>query len=105
MIDPDTTIWGLHAGATGEVDNLFSTQNRIAIGWPTMGNLADLAADRKAFKTRFAEKLPTQKPGAVPVNAGQRSLAQIHGYCGRRKYRRGRHPCDAKQTETDQFGN
>ena len=47
-----TTLWGLHAGKYGDADELFLQHNRIALGWPDMGDLAPLAPTRDAFKQR-----------------------------------------------------
>lgn len=45
--------------------------NYIALGWPETGDLGLLTADREAFKKRLAEVYPKDKPGSIPVNAGQ----------------------------------
>ena len=50
------TLWGIHAGRTGEADELFLRNNVIAIGWVPMGNLGELPPDREAFKTRVVER-------------------------------------------------
>lgn len=67
----DVTIWGIHAGRTGDADRLFLDRNVVALGWAKMGDLAVLAADREAFKTAVAAAYPDKKPGAIPNNAGQ----------------------------------
>ena len=67
----DNTIWGIHAGKTGDADALFLQKNVIAIGWVPMGNLGELPPDREAFKARVAECLPDVKPGAIPGYGGQ----------------------------------
>lgn len=67
----NTTIWGIHAGKTGDADSLFLNKNCIAVGWAKMGDLSALKADRDAFKARVAEAYPDAKPGAIPGNAGQ----------------------------------
>lgn len=67
----DVTLWGIHAGKTGDADTLFLKKNHIAIGWPKMGDLSEFPPNREAFKIRLAEVYPETKPGAVPVNAGQ----------------------------------
>ena len=66
----DTNIWGIHAGKTGDADSLFLKRNCVALGWTKMTDLSVLAPNRDAFKSRVAEMYP-DKPGAVPVNAGQ----------------------------------
>jgi restriction system protein len=65
------TLWGIHAGKTGDADNLFLKKNCIAVGWTKMGDLSVLKPDRDAFKARVAEVYPEKKPGAIPNNAGQ----------------------------------
>ena len=71
MSENESTIWGIHAGRTGDADTLFLKSNCIAIGWAKMGDLALLKPDREAFKARLVEAYPDKKPGAVPNNAGQ----------------------------------
>lgn len=65
------TIWGMHAGKTGDADSLFLKRNYIAIGWRAAGDLSQIKPDREAFKGKVAEAYPHYKPGAVPVSAGQ----------------------------------
>src|SRR4249920_200612 len=67
----DTTIWGIHAGKTGDADSLFLNKHCIAVGWAKMGDLSALKPDRDAFKARVTEVYPEKKPGAIPNNAGQ----------------------------------
>ncbi|RCX32803.1 restriction endonuclease [Thioalbus denitrificans] len=71
MENKETTIWGIHAGKTGDADTLFLKKNRIAIGWSKLGDLSGIAPDREAFKARVAEVFPDKKPGAIPSIAGQ----------------------------------
>jgi hypothetical protein len=66
----ETNIWGIHAGKTGDADALFLKSNCVALGWTKIDDLGTLSPTREAFKTRVAEMYP-DKPGAVPVNAGQ----------------------------------
>src|SRR3989442_6157371 len=67
----DISIWGIHAGKTGDADNLFLKKGCVALGWAKMADLAALKPDRDAFKTRLVEVYPEKKPGAIPNNAGQ----------------------------------
>lgn len=67
----DLTIWGIHAGRTGEADTLFLKKNFVAIGWARLGDLSKIDASREAFKAAVAKAWPEKKPGAVPNNAGQ----------------------------------
>ena len=71
MKTADATIWGIHAGKTGDAERLFLNNNCIAVGWAKMGDLSALKPDRDAFKARVAEVYPEKKPGAIPNNAGQ----------------------------------
>lgn len=69
--DAETTIWGVHAGKTGDADALFLKKGCVAIGWSEMGDLSTLKPDREAFKAKVAETYPNAKPGAIPTNGGQ----------------------------------
>lgn len=71
MATTEATVWGIHAGQTGDADTLFSTRNVVALGWSKIGDLTGLPADREPFKRRMAEAFPQMKEGAVPVNASQ----------------------------------
>ncbi|MCQ3950556.1 MAG: restriction endonuclease [Planctomycetes bacterium] len=71
MASVETNIWGIHGGKTGDADTLFLKHNCIAMGWPKMGDLSRLPADREAFKSAVAAAYPEKKPGAIPNNAGQ----------------------------------
>ncbi len=65
----DTTVWGIHSGVGGEVEDLFFKQNYVAVGWAKVGDLSSLGDDQEALKARFAAAYP-EKQGAVPVWAG-----------------------------------
>ncbi|MBD1877150.1 restriction endonuclease [Nodosilinea sp. FACHB-131] len=67
----DVTIWGIHAGKTGDADTLFLKKKFVAVGWSKVGGLTSLPPNREAFKARVAETYPEKKPGAIPNNAGQ----------------------------------
>lgn len=66
----DDTVWGIHAGRTGDADLLFLKQNFIAIGWHAMGDLSTLAAEREAFKQRYVQAYPDAKKGGIATVAG-----------------------------------
>lgn len=66
----DNALWGIHAGSAGQCDQLFLGGNVVALGWNDMGNLADLPANRDAFKSRLVTAYPSTKDGAVPTTAG-----------------------------------
>jgi restriction system protein len=65
------TIWGIHAGRTGDANTLFLSKNVVALGWAEMGDLSALPSNRDAFKLAVAKCYPHSKPGAIPNNAGQ----------------------------------
>ena len=67
---PERTIWGIHAGKTGDADTQFKKDNCIAIGWEEMGDLSKLSVDRGAFKAKVREVYPAIKDGAVANYAG-----------------------------------
>src|SRR3712207_3763537 len=70
MTDDTAALWGIHAGKTGDADNLFK-QGYVAIGWHQAGDLATLPPHREAFKQHFAQTYPDAKPGAIPTSGGQ----------------------------------
>lgn len=59
-------VWGIHTMD----DNMFLHGNKIAIGWPEMGDLSRLNNSRDAFKAAYAEAYPDAKPGSIPTCAG-----------------------------------
>jgi restriction system protein len=68
----EKTIWGIHAGKTGDADTLFLKKNYIAIGWKEMGDLSQYKATREAFKEGFIKAYPlSTKPGAIRTGSGQ----------------------------------
>jgi len=71
MVEKDVTLWGIHAGKTGDADHLFLKKGFVAIGWVKMGDLGILKPDRESFKAKVAETHPDAKPGAIPNYAGQ----------------------------------
>jgi restriction system protein len=71
MADAPPTLWGIHAGRTGDADALFLRKRFIAIGWAEVGNLAEIKPDREAFRARVAECFPDRKPGSIRGAAGQ----------------------------------
>lgn len=71
MTNPDTTMWGIHGGATGDADTLFLKKNVMAIGWPAVGDLSAIAGDGESFKAAVAKAYPEKNPNSVPNNAGQ----------------------------------
>lgn len=64
----DPTVWGVHMGH--HVSDRPVEGGYVAIGWPAMGDLTKLAANREAFKDALAIAYPDKKKGAIPVDAG-----------------------------------
>jgi restriction system protein len=71
MITAEASLWGIHAGRTGDANTLFLQHGRVALGWTEIGDLALLSPTRDAFKVAVAAALPNAKPAAIPNNAGQ----------------------------------
>lgn len=67
----EITVWGIHAGKTGDAETLFFKKDVIAIGWDKMEDLSKLKANREAFKDAVAKAYPDKKPSSIPINAGQ----------------------------------
>ena len=70
-MEQDTTLWGIHAGKTGDAESLFIDNKIIALGWSEVGDLASIPKTREAFKSHYLSKLPHAKPAALPGSAGQ----------------------------------
>ncbi len=71
MTTREITVWGIHAGSTGDADSLFLKKNRVALGGKVMGDLSKYKASRESFKEGYINAYPDAKPGAIPVQAGQ----------------------------------
>jgi len=67
----EKTIWGIHAGKSGDAEALFLKKNHIAIGWAEMGDLSQYKATREAFRAGFIKANPGSKPGAIRIGSGQ----------------------------------
>jgi restriction system protein len=67
----EQTLWGIHAGRTGDADSLFTKQNVIALGWARLDDLSKLPPTREAFKKYYAEGYPEASGGTIPTSAGQ----------------------------------
>lgn len=76
MSDKEVTLWGIHAGKTGDADNLFLKKDFIALGWNKIGDLTKIKADRDSFKAAVVHSYPEDKPGSIPVSGGQ-----LYRYC------------------------
>lgn len=64
----EPTVWGVHMGA--HVSDRPIEGNYVGIGWPLMGDLTQIEADREAFKAALVVAYPWKKKGAIPVDAG-----------------------------------
>ena len=67
----DRILWGIHAGRSGEADELFLKQRLLGLGWSQLGDLSKLPTDRAAFKAKVREAYPNAKDGAINNWAGQ----------------------------------
>jgi restriction system protein len=67
----EQTVWGIHAGKSGDADSLFLKNEVIALGWSEMGDLSKLPNNREPFKAMYSKTYPDVKQGSIPVNAGQ----------------------------------
>jgi restriction system protein len=70
-MDDNITLWGIHAGRSGEAESLFLNRKVIALGWEAIGDLKAIGDNREAFKAYYASKYPNVKPASIPASAGQ----------------------------------
>ena len=66
----ERTFWGIHAKGL-KLEDVLLTRNQLAIGWASIGDLTPIANDREAIKKALKAASPTEKPGAIPVIAGE----------------------------------
>lgn len=64
------TVWGIHAGASGEADSDFLEGGIVGMGWAKLGDLSHHARSRDTLKAWVRESYPEYKEGRVPVVAG-----------------------------------
>jgi restriction system protein len=69
--DNSSTLWGIHAGRTGDAETLFLVHGYIAMGWKEMGGLVELPDDREAFRKKVAATYPGEPAGAINNFTGQ----------------------------------
>ena len=67
----ENTLWGIHAGRSGEAESQFLKNNVIALGWKEIGNLGHLENNRETFKDYFASKYPQDSRSRISACAGQ----------------------------------
>jgi restriction system protein len=65
------TIWGIHAGKTGDAESLFRQKSVIALGWDEIPDLSNLEAGRDSFKTQVKSIYPDKTLNSIANNAGQ----------------------------------
>jgi restriction system protein len=66
----EKTIWGIHAGKTGEEESLFLDKRVIAVGWVEFGSLDGLKT-REDFKEKYAQIYADASVQSVATSAGQ----------------------------------
>jgi restriction system protein len=71
MAEAEPVFWGVRAGEASQAESLFLNQNFVALGWPRVGDLRAIKADREAFKAKVTEAYPDKQPGAIANHAGQ----------------------------------
>lgn len=71
MTSKEVTVWGIHAGKTGDAETLFFKKNVVALGWDKLGDPSGIKPERESFKAKMVEAYPEMKPGALPVQTGQ----------------------------------
>lgn len=60
--------WGVHMPEWVGDDPI--DQGYVAIGWPELGDVFAMPADRNTYKEALKEAYPDKKAGAIPVDAG-----------------------------------
>lgn len=66
----EKTIWGIHAGKTGDAETTFLKKKVIALGWMEMGTFSGLST-RDDFKEKYKIIYPDTSIGNVRTSAGQ----------------------------------
>lgn len=64
-------FWGVHAGKTGDADEIFLKKNQVALGWCKVSDLSALVQERDAFKSELQKVYPDKKQGWYRIAAGQ----------------------------------
>jgi restriction system protein len=63
-----TKIWGIHMPEWVGDDPV--ERGYVCLGWPRMGDIFGMPADRETFKLKLASVYPDKKAGAIPVDTG-----------------------------------
>jgi len=66
----EKTIWGIHAGKTGDAESLFLQKKVVALGWIEFGTLMGLET-REDFKKKYAQVYTEVSDQSVATSAGQ----------------------------------
>jgi restriction system protein len=66
----EQAFWGIHAKGA-KLEEVLLTRHQLAIGWADLGDLTSFAHDRDLIKARLKAAMPNEKPGAIPVYAGE----------------------------------
>ena len=61
-------VWGIHMPEWVGDDPV--ERGYACVGWPELGNIFELPAEREAYKAAVQAAYPEKKPGAIPVDAG-----------------------------------
>jgi restriction system protein len=65
-------IWTVRAGRSGQADDIFLNRKQLAISFSEVdGDASQLPATRGAFREAFGRTMASQRPGAIPIVAGQ----------------------------------
>lgn len=67
MESSELRVWGIHT----RDDMLFLKQSIIAIGWPELGDLSNIAPDRESFREKMIEAFPDAKKQSIATMNGQ----------------------------------
>jgi restriction system protein len=62
MADHYQTLWGIHAGRSGDADGLFLRKGAIAVGWDEMGDLSAIRGATTLMALRFADQILYNDP-------------------------------------------
>jgi restriction system protein len=65
-------IWTVRAGRSGQADEIFMNRKQLAISFAEVdGDASKLPPSRGAFREAFGRTMSAQRPGAIPIVAGQ----------------------------------
>lgn len=73
----EKTIWGIHAGKTGNADSLFVKNNFVALGWVEMGDIGKLPPNREAFYAKVRSTYSGWTNGKI-INTGSQLYRFAH---------------------------